>query len=115
MGSFVARRAVDLHTDWIRISKAGQNHSQRICEAYEGQFPKAVILSCLESRIPVEDVFDLGIGDVKVGRSLQTVRAVDNPRRRRRCSIIASTPATSERPLPPVAGSISGTAATAML
>jgi hypothetical protein len=30
--------------------------------------------------------------------------------RRRRCSIIASTPATSERALPPVAGSISGTA-----
>jgi len=29
--------------------------------------------------------------------------------RRRRCSIIASTPATSERALPPVAGSISGT------
>ena len=30
--------------------------------------------------------------------------------RRRRCSIIASTPATSERALPPMAGSISGTA-----
>ena len=28
--------------------------------------------------------------------------------RRRRCSIIASTPATSDRALPPVAGSISG-------
>ena len=31
------------------------------------------------------------------------------PRRRRRCSIIASAPPTSERALPPVAGSISGT------
>jgi len=30
--------------------------------------------------------------------------------RRRRCSIIASTPATSERALEPMAGSISGTA-----
>ena len=45
-----------------------RNHSQRIREAYEGQFPKAVILSCLDSRIPVEDVFDLGIGDIFVAR-----------------------------------------------
>lgn len=33
-----------------------------------GQFPKAVILSCLDSRIPVEDVFDRGIGDIFVAR-----------------------------------------------
>ena len=33
-----------------------------------GQFPKAVILSCLDSRVPVELVFDQGIGDVFVGR-----------------------------------------------
>jgi carbonic anhydrase len=45
-----------------------RNHSQRIREAYEGQFPKAVVLSCLDSRIPVEDVFDLGIGDIFVAR-----------------------------------------------
>lgn len=34
----------------------------------KGQFPKAVILSCLDSRVPVEQVFDVGIGDVFVGR-----------------------------------------------
>jgi len=45
-----------------------RNHSQRVREASEGQFPKAVILSCLDSRIPVEDVFDLGIGDIFVAR-----------------------------------------------
>lgn len=33
-----------------------------------GQYPKAVILSCLDSRVPVENVFDQGIGDVFVGR-----------------------------------------------
>jgi carbonic anhydrase len=37
-------------------------------EAAAGQFPKAVILSCIDSRIPVEDVFDRGIGDLFVGR-----------------------------------------------
>jgi len=33
-----------------------------------GQYPKAVILSCLDSRVPVEMVFDQGIGDVFVAR-----------------------------------------------
>lgn len=45
-----------------------RNHSRRVREAYNGQFPKAVVLSCLDSRIPVEDVFDRGIGDIFVAR-----------------------------------------------
>ena len=32
------------------------------------QYPKAVILSCLDSRVPVEAVFDQGIGDIFVAR-----------------------------------------------
>lgn len=45
-----------------------RNHSEQVRDAVSGQFPKAVILSCLDSRIPVEDVFDVGIGDVFVAR-----------------------------------------------
>ena len=45
-----------------------RNHSKQIRDAAAGQFPKAVILSCLDSRIPVEDVFDCGIGDLFVAR-----------------------------------------------
>ena len=41
-----------------------------------GQYPKAVILSCLDSRVPVEQVFDQGIGDVFVGR---VAGNVENP------------------------------------
>lgn len=33
-----------------------------------GQFPKAVILSCIDSRVPVETVLDQAIGDVFVAR-----------------------------------------------
>lgn len=33
-----------------------------------GQYPKAIILSCIDSRVPVELVFDQGIGDVFVTR-----------------------------------------------
>lgn len=34
----------------------------------EGQYPKAVILSCIDSRVPVEYIFDQGVGDVFVAR-----------------------------------------------
>lgn len=33
-----------------------------------GQYPKAIILSCVDSRVPVEMVFDQGVGDVFVAR-----------------------------------------------
>ncbi len=42
-----------------------------------GQFPSAVILSCLDSRVPVENVFDQGIGDIFVGRVAGNVENVD--------------------------------------
>lgn len=45
-----------------------RDHSKMVREAALGQAPKAVILSCLDARIPVEDVFDRGIGDVFVAR-----------------------------------------------
>lgn len=45
-----------------------RNNSQRVRDAAIGQYPKAAILSCLDSRVPVEDVFHRGIGDVFVAR-----------------------------------------------
>lgn len=33
-----------------------------------GQYPAAVVLGCLDSRVPAEIIFDAGIGDVFVGR-----------------------------------------------
>jgi len=45
-----------------------RNHNEQVRKSAPGQFPKAVVLSCLDSRVPVEDVFDQGIGDVFVGR-----------------------------------------------
>ena len=44
-------------------------HSEQIRKVVTGgQFPKAMVLSCVDSRVPVEDVFDQGLGDVFVGR-----------------------------------------------
>jgi carbonic anhydrase len=45
-----------------------RNHNEQVRKSAPGQYPKAVVLSCLDSRVPVEDVFDQGIGDVFVGR-----------------------------------------------
>ncbi len=45
-----------------------RDHSKQIRDAVKGQFPKAIILSCIDSRVPVEDVFDKGIGDLFVAR-----------------------------------------------
>ena len=59
----------------LEILKAG---NQRFCSGHrierdltlqrtataDGQFPMAVIFSCIDSRTPVELVFDLGLGDV---------------------------------------------------
>ena len=45
-----------------------RDHKAQIRKAVRGQFPKAIILSCVDSRVPVEDVFDQGIGDIFVAR-----------------------------------------------
>lgn len=45
-----------------------RDHSAQVRASVRSQFPKAAFLSCLDSRIPIEDVFDRGIGDVFVAR-----------------------------------------------
>ncbi len=45
--------------------------------AADGQFPHSIVLSCLDSRVPVEAVFDQGIGDVFVGRVAGNFENVD--------------------------------------
>ena len=40
----------------------------QVAKTSEGQYPEAVIISCLDSRVPVEQVFDKGIGDIFVAR-----------------------------------------------
>jgi len=44
--------------------KANRNLLEQVNDTSEGQFPFATILSCIDSRVPVELVFDQGIGDV---------------------------------------------------
>jgi carbonic anhydrase len=54
-----------------------RDHSAQVRKAALGQYPKAIILSCVDSRVPVEDVFDRGIGDVFVTRNAGNFVNVD--------------------------------------
>ncbi len=54
--------------DFVNDRLTIRNSSQRVRQAASGQYPKAVVLSCLDSRVPVEDIFHRGIGDIFVGR-----------------------------------------------
>jgi len=45
-----------------------RDHSAQVRKSVKAQYPKAIVLSCVDSRVPVEDVFDRGIGDVFVAR-----------------------------------------------
>jgi len=53
---------------YVNNDLTARDHTEQIRKAANGQYPKAVILSCLDSRVPVEDVFDKGIGDLFVAR-----------------------------------------------
>lgn len=44
--------------------KANRNLLQQVNETRDGQFPFAVILSCIDSRTSAELVFDQGLGDI---------------------------------------------------
>lgn len=44
--------------------KANRNLLQQVNETSEGQFPFAVILSCIDSRTSAELIFDQGLGDI---------------------------------------------------
>ncbi|MGB5820354.1 MAG: carbonic anhydrase family protein [Saonia sp.] len=53
---------------FVRSDLTARDHSFQIRESVDAQFPKAIVLSCVDSRVPVEDVFDKGIGDIFVAR-----------------------------------------------
>ena len=49
---------------FIQNNKAQRNLQEQVIETSKGQFPYAVILGCIDSRVPTELVFDQGIGDI---------------------------------------------------
>ncbi|AFL82204.1 carbonic anhydrase [Aequorivita sublithincola DSM 14238] len=56
------------NTRFVNNELTPRNKSKQVINTAGGQYPEAVILSCLDSRVPVEKVFDRGIGDLFVAR-----------------------------------------------
>lgn len=58
----------DGNNRFVNNDLTARDHSAQVRKSTLAQFPKAIILSCVDSRVPVEDVFDRGIGDLFVAR-----------------------------------------------
>ena len=49
---------------FVNNLKSNRNLLEQVNDTSDGQFPIAIILSCMDSRTSVELIFDLGLGDV---------------------------------------------------
>ena len=49
---------------FVKNLKANRNLLQQVNQTREGQYPFAVILSCMDSRTSAELIFDQGLGDI---------------------------------------------------
>ena len=54
--------------NFYNFKLTAKNDSMRIRVTKGGQYPMAAVLSCVDSRVPVEHVFDRGIGDLFAAR-----------------------------------------------
>ena len=66
--SLSPKGAIDLLVDgnkrFIDNQKENRDLLMQVSQTSSGQFPFAAVLSCIDSRVPVELVFDQGIGDL---------------------------------------------------
>jgi len=49
---------------FVKKMHASRDLHEQVSDTSGGQYPFAVVLSCIDSRVPVELVFDQGIGDI---------------------------------------------------
>ena len=54
----------DGNSRFVNNLQVGRDLQGQVSETSKGQFPFAVVLSCIDSRVPAEIVFDQGIGDL---------------------------------------------------
>jgi len=64
----VLRELMEGNARFVAGKPTARDLPEEVRATAAGQHPKAVVLSCLDSRVPVEAVFDQGIGDVFVAR-----------------------------------------------
>jgi len=54
----------DGNARFVKKLQASRDLLEQVSDTSGGQYPFAAILSCIDSRVPVEIVFDQGIGDI---------------------------------------------------
>ena len=66
--SITPEKALEILSDgnqrFLNGKKSERDLNQQVDETKSGQFPFAAVLGCIDSRVPVEHIFDLGIGDI---------------------------------------------------
>ncbi len=62
---------------FISGNSQATDNSALVNQTTGGQYPKAVVLSCIDSRVPVETVLDQAIGDIFVARVAGNFENVD--------------------------------------
>lgn len=68
LSAMTSQKALELLKAGNRRFVQGQRFDRKLRdqtkETTQGQYPFAVVLGCIDSRVPLELVFDLGIGDI---------------------------------------------------
>ena len=64
----VLKDLLDGNDRFVNGNLEGADNAALVQQTTGGQFPKAVVLSCIDSRVPVETVLDQAIGDIFVAR-----------------------------------------------
>ncbi|MDA9069660.1 carbonic anhydrase family protein [Algibacter sp.] len=62
---------------FVNGSMQAVDNAALVNQTVGGQFPKAVVLSCIDSRVPVETVLDQAIGDIFVARVAGNFENID--------------------------------------
>lgn len=92
--------AVALLKDGVRRSTSGEasarNREALLEGAAAGQYPYAAVLSCIDSRAPVEQIFDAASGDLFVARVAGNVASpISSPASSTPPSTLAARPSSS--------------------
>lgn len=75
--SDVLNDLLDGNNRFVNGNTQATDNSALVNQTTSGQYPKAVVLSCIDSRVPVETVLDQAIGDVFVARVAGNFENVD--------------------------------------
>jgi carbonic anhydrase len=64
----IIREMADGNERFINNRLTSRDYQAQVKATAGGQYPEAIVISCVDSRVPVEKVFDKGVGDIFVAR-----------------------------------------------